>query len=79
MDIDLARTMIRTAFESGRTLQALLPALEAGLPPDAYRACAHELASAIDQSNTALITRALAAHPALEVEIDTAIRDHGRY
>ncbi|MCZ4345703.1 hypothetical protein [Devosia neptuniae] len=79
MDIDLARTMIRTAFESGRTLQAILPALEQGLPPETYRACAHELASAIDQTNTALITRALAAHPALQAEVDTAIKAQGRY
>ena len=79
MDIDLARAMIRTAFESGRVLQAILPTLDQGLPPEEYRACAHDLAAAIDQANTALINRALAAHPQLETEIETAIRRSGRY
>jgi hypothetical protein len=79
MDINLARAMIRTAFESGRVLQAILPSLDQGLPPEDYRTCAHDLAAAIDQTNTALISRALAAHPQLEAEIDTAIRSHGRY
>jgi hypothetical protein len=79
MDIDLARAMARTAFDANRSLQAILPQLKAGLSEADYRACAHELAVAIDQVNTALLARAVAVHPVLETEIETAIREHGRY
>jgi hypothetical protein len=79
MNIDLARTMVRTAFDANRTLQAILPMLKAGLSEADYRSSAHEVAVAIDQVNTALLARAVAAHPVLQAEIETAIRKHGRY
>lgn len=79
MDIDLARTMVRTAFESGRALSALLPLLKAQLSPEDYQSCAHDLAEAIDKANTALISRATKAHPELVDEIDTALTQNGHY
>jgi hypothetical protein len=79
MDIELARTMVRTAFDTNRMLQTILPMLKAGLAEADYRASAHDVAVAIDHVNTALLARAIAAHPALEREIDDAIREHGRY
>jgi hypothetical protein len=79
MDIELARTMVRTAFDANRTLQAILPTLKAGLPEADYRASAHDLAVAVDHVNTALLARAIAAHPGLEAEIETAIREQGRF
>lgn len=79
MDIDLARTMVRTAFDANRTLEAILPALKAGLPEADYRASAHDLAVAVDHVNTALLTRAIAAHPGLDAEIETAIQEQGRF
>lgn len=79
MDIELARTMVRTAFDANRMLQAILPMLKAGLPETDYRSSAHDVAVAIDQVNTALLARAIAAHPGLEGEIETAIREQGRF
>lgn len=79
MDIHLARKMVSAAFESGRVLGNLLPALKQSLPPDEYRACAHALGAAIDATNTALLTRAINAHPELEAEIDAAMQQRGFY
>jgi hypothetical protein len=79
MDIELARTMVRTAFDANRALHSILPLLQAGLPEADYRSSAHDIAVAVDQVNTALLARAIAAHPALEQEIDTAISERGRY
>ena len=78
MDIELARTMGRTAFDANRALHSILPILKAGLSEADYRSSAHDVAVAIDQVNTALLARAIAAHPDLEGEIETAIRERGR-
>ena len=79
MDIHLARKMVSAAFESGRVLGNLLPVLKQAMPHDEYRACAHDLGLAIDAANAALLTRAIAAHPELEAEIDAAIQQRGFY
>ena len=79
MDIELARARARTAFDANRSLQAILPRLETELPEADNKAAAHDVAVAIDQVNTALLARAVAVHPVLEKEIETAIREHGRY
>lgn len=79
MNIELARQMARTAIDANRPLQAIMPRLKTELSEADYTACAHDLARAIDQVNTALLSRAIAAHPALETEIDTAIRTSGRF
>jgi hypothetical protein len=57
MNIELARTMVRIAFDANRTLQTILPALKAGLPEADYRASAHDLVVAVDHVNTALLAR----------------------
>ncbi|WP_332687665.1 hypothetical protein [Devosia sp.] len=79
MDIHLARKMVSAAFESGRVLGNLLPVLKQSLPPEEYRACAHDLGVAIDATNTALLARAISAHPELETEIDAAMQQRGFY
>ena len=60
MNIELARAMVRTAFEANRSLQAILPRLKTELPEADYKAAAHDVAVAIDQVNTALLARAVA-------------------
>ncbi len=79
MDIDLARLMVRTAFENGARLQELLPLLKQQCSPDDYRRHAHQIAEAIDKTNVSLISSALAEHPQLEAEIETSIGATGRY
>ena len=79
MNIELARRMVRSAFECGSQLQELLPLLKEQCEPEDYRRYAHDIAEAIDKANTALISPALAAHPGLAGEIENAIQKTGRY
>ena len=79
MNIDLARHMARTAFESGALLQDLLLPLKTQCSAQDYREHAHAIAEAIDKINTALLDPALAAQPTLRGEIDASIRATGRY
>jgi hypothetical protein len=78
MNIELARRMVRSAFECGSQLQELLPLLKEQCEPEDRR-YAHDIAEAIDKANTALISPALAAHPGLAAEIERAVKRTGRY
>lgn len=79
MDIDLAREMVRAAFRAGRELEATIKTLKARCPEEEYRDLARGIATAIDSVHTALIRKAIAAHPDLEAEIDASITETGRY
>lgn len=79
MDIDLARQMVRVDFAVSREMQAVLQALKAGFPPDEYRELARDIAAAVDGVGTALIRKAIEAHPELEAEIDASIKTYGYY
>jgi hypothetical protein len=79
MDIDLAREMVRAAFRASRELEAMLKTLKARCPEDEYRDLALGIAAAVDSVGTALIRKAIAAHPNLEAEIDASITKTGRY
>lgn len=79
MDIDLARQMVRVDFKVSRDLQSILKALKAGCSPEEYHELARGIAAAVDGVGTALIRKAIAAHPELEAEIDSSIKEHGSY
>ena len=79
MNIDLARDVARTAFQSSRQLGDLLPTLKERLNPDEYQAYAKAIASAIAAIQLDLVNKVLADHPGLEAEIEASIAKHGRY
>ncbi len=75
---DLAWDMIRVSFCIGRQLRDLLPRLKEQCGPKEYRDHARALAGALNGVNTALIDRALAAHPELSTRIETELAESGR-
>ena len=79
MDIDLARQMVRVDFAVSRELQVVLQALKARCSPEEYRELARGIAAAVDGVGTALIRKAIEAHPELEAEIDVSINKYGYY
>jgi hypothetical protein len=79
MDVDLARDMIRTAFRSSSELQEFLGVLKERCSPEQYKDYSRGIAVAIDAIGVALISKALAAHPELNAEVEVSIASHGRY
>jgi hypothetical protein len=79
MDINIARHLIRVAFRNSRELSALLPLLKTNCDPSEYTDLAMGIAAAIDGVNVALINKAVAVYPELEIEMDATIAKYDRY
>jgi len=79
VDIDLARDLVRTAFQISADLQKLLPVLKAKCPEDEYRDLARGIAQAIDFVGVGLTDKAIKSHPELKEEIEAAIAEKGHY
>ena len=79
MDIDLARHLIRTALRTTRELTEALDLAKRALPADEYRRFGQQIAGAIQTVHGVLIDRAVAAHPALEAEVEASIARYDRY
>jgi hypothetical protein len=78
MDTDLAWEMIRVSFSVARELRGLLLRVKEQCSAEEYRGHARAIAGAIHGVNTALIDRALAAHPELEDRIEAELAEFGR-
>lgn len=79
MDIDIARHMMRVAFQTARELQDLMGFLKTHCSPEEYEEHARAIATAIDATNVALIHRALAAHPELDEELEAKMAKYQRF
>ena len=79
MDIDMARHMMRVAFQTARELQDLMGFLKENCSPEEYKDHARAIATAIDTTNVALIHRALAAYPELDSELDAKLAKYQRF
>lgn len=79
MDIELARRMVRTAFECGAQLQDLMLPLKEQSDSEEYKRFARAIAEAIDATNMALMAPAMNEHPDLRSEIEESIKKTGRY
>jgi hypothetical protein len=79
MDIETAREVVRAAFRSSAELQNLLKQLKPRCSADEYQAYARGVAAAVDAIGTGLISKAIAAHPQLNSEIEASIAKHGRF
>jgi len=77
MDIDTARTTIRSAFRMACDLQALLSLLKQRCSADEHRRYAIDVARAMDAINVALLDHAIKAYPELESEIDERVSTQG--
>jgi hypothetical protein len=62
----------------GRELEELLPRLKEQCSTEEYKDHARVIAGAIHGVNTALIDRALAAHPELRDRIEAELAEFGR-
>jgi hypothetical protein len=71
--------MIKTAFRSSSELQQFLGILKQRCSPEEYKDYSRGIAAAIDAIGVALINKALAAHPELNVEVEASIARHGKY
>lgn len=78
MDSELAWDLIRVSFRVAGELQALLPRLKEQCSAEEYKGHALAIAGAIYGVNTALIDRALAAHPELHDRIEAELAEFGR-
>ena len=78
MDSELAWDLIRLSFRVAGELQELLPRLKEQCSAEEYKGHARAIAGAIHGVNTALIDRALAAHPELEDRIEAELAEFGR-
>lgn len=79
MDIDTARTTIRSAFRISGDLQELLLFLKERCSAVEYRQYVIDIARAIDAVNVALLNKAVKAYPELESEIEERIAVDGHY
>jgi hypothetical protein len=78
MDSDLAWHLIGVSFRVAGELQELLPRLKEQCSAEEYKGHARAIAGAIHGVNTALIDRALAAHPELKDRIEVELAEFGR-
>jgi hypothetical protein len=78
MDSELAWDLIRLSFRVAGELQELLPRLKEQCSAQEYKGHARAIAGAIHGVNTALIDRALAAHPELKDRIEAELAEFGR-
>lgn len=79
MNADLARHMVRVAFQTSRDLQDLMGLLREQLTAEEYKSHAIGIAAAIAGIGDALTNKALAAHPELRAEIDEKLAKYGRF
>jgi hypothetical protein len=70
--------MIRVSFRIGRQLKDLLLPLKEQCGPEEYRDHARAIAGALHGVSTALVDRALAAHPELSKRIEAELAESGR-
>ena len=78
MDSGLGWDLIRLSFRVAGELQELLPRLKEQCSAEEYKGHARAIAGAIHGVNTALIDRALAAHPELKDRIEAELAEFGR-
>ena len=79
MDADLARHVVRVAFQSARELEALLIPLKTHCSTDEYATYSRAIATAIASIHLEIVNRVTSSYPALESEIETKIEKYGRY
>jgi len=78
MDKTLAWDLIRASFRTARELQDLLPRLKEQCSAKDYQDYARGIAGAIHGINTALMDKAIAAHPELAARIEADLAEFGR-
>jgi hypothetical protein len=78
MNSTLAWDLIRVSFRVARELQGLLPRLKEQCSKEDYEDYARGIAAAIHGINTALIDKAIAAHPDLAERIEAELAEFGR-
>jgi hypothetical protein len=78
MDKTLAWDLIRVSFRTARELQDLLPRLKEQCGAEDYKDFARGIAAAIHGINTALMDKAIAAHPELAARIEADLAKVGR-
>jgi hypothetical protein len=78
MDSELAWHIIGVSFRVAGELQELLPRLKQQCSAEEYKGHAQAIAGAIHGVNTALIDRALVAHPELRDRIEAELAEFGR-
>ena len=79
MNEDVARHLIRTAFQIARELQGVMMLLKHHLDEAEYAAHARRLASALDAVNVALLDEAFTKHPQLRTEVEASIQKYDRF
>ena len=78
MDTELTRHLIRVSYRANCESSDLLPILKEHCSAEEYKGHARAIAGAIHGVNTALIDRALAAHPELKDRIEVELAEFGR-
>jgi hypothetical protein len=78
MDTKLAWHLIGVSFRVAGELQELLPRPKEQCSAEEYKDHARAIAGAIHGVNTAIIDRALAAHPELKDRIEAELAEFGR-
>jgi hypothetical protein len=79
MDKDVARHVVRAAFQSGRGLSELLGLLKANCGAAEYEAYSRGIAGAMASIQQEVIDRVLSNHPELKAEIEQSIAKYDRY
>jgi hypothetical protein len=79
MDTDLARHVIRTAFQSARELESLLAPVKAHCSAEEYAKYSKAIATAIASIHLEIVNRVTSDQPGLEGEIEAKIAKYGRY
>jgi hypothetical protein len=78
MEKELAKHVIRAAFQSASRLEDLLPLLKEHCDETEYGEYRMAIAKAIYGIQNELLKKAFSAHPQLEVEIESDINKYGR-
>ncbi len=79
MDLQVARIMVASGFRGSRELTDLLHLLKASCATDEYDRLKLAISEAVAEVQSATFAPAFAAHPALEAEVDAAIKQYGRF
>lgn len=78
MEKDVARQIVRVAFQCSAELQDLLRTLKDRCSADEYKTLALDIAKTVDAIGTTLIDRALSSHSDLADEIDANLKRSDR-
>jgi hypothetical protein len=78
MDKNVAREIIRAVFRSESELETLLSVLKTRCSTDDYKIYAHQVSTAIDGINVALLNKVLSRFPELQAEIESNLARTGR-